>query len=120
MDQRTADHYDHAAAGIAERHRAVALDTWRQQFTEAFPAGCRVLDVGVGSGRDLALLLSLGYDAHGCEPSAGMREQAAKAYPQLAARLQAHALPFTGPHRTRAQPRRQGCHLKARPLSGAQ
>jgi SAM-dependent methyltransferase len=94
MDRQTIEHYDRDAAATAARHRAVALDSWRQQFTDAFPAGCRVLDVGAGSGRDLALLLSLGYDAHGCEPSAGMREEAVRAYPQLAGLLSAHALPF--------------------------
>lgn len=94
MDRQTIDHYDRDAPATAARHRAVDQGAWRTQFTEAFPAGCRVLDVGCGSGRDLALLLALGYDAHGCEPSAGMRAEAVKAYPQLAGRLFAHALPF--------------------------
>jgi SAM-dependent methyltransferase len=94
MDRQTIEHYDHDAAATAARHRAVDQEVWRRQFTEAFSAGCRVFDVGAGSGRDLALLLSLGYDAHGCEPSAGMREEAVRAYPQLAGRLLAHALPF--------------------------
>jgi SAM-dependent methyltransferase len=41
-------------------------------FGTAFASGCRVLDVGAGSGRDLAALLSLGYDAYGAEPMEAM------------------------------------------------
>jgi SAM-dependent methyltransferase len=56
----------------------------------------RVLDVGAGSGRDVALLLAMGCDAYGVEPSAPMRHNAARSHPALAGRLLAAALPDLG------------------------
>lgn len=65
-------------------------------FSVAFPAGARVLDVGAGSGRDLAALLSAGYAAWGVEPSDGLRAAASANYPELAGRVEAGALPGLG------------------------
>ena len=67
---------------------------WRRQFQEAFKAGGRVLDGGAGSGRDLAALVELGFEAFGTEPAAAMREVALKAYPHLAGRIYPHGLPL--------------------------
>ena len=78
----------------AAKYRAVNQGAWRQMFAEAFPAGARILDVGAGSGRDLALLLEMGFDASGTEPVAAMRDEALKAYPQLAGKLFDYGLPL--------------------------
>lgn len=50
--------YESVTSSVA-RHYAVAL-----------PAASRVVDVGAGSGRDLAALLAAGHEAYGVEPSA--------------------------------------------------
>lgn len=94
MDRRTVDFYDKEASERAARYRAVDSSAWKQQFREAFSPGGRVLDVGSGSGRDLALLLSLGFDAYGVEPAAGMREVSVSEYPELRGKIFDHSLPF--------------------------
>ena len=94
MDRQTLDFYDRAAAETAAKHRAANQNAWRRQFQEAFQAGARVLDVGAGSGRDLALLLSMGFDAYGTEPTAGMRTEAIRAFPQLGGRIFSFGLPL--------------------------
>jgi SAM-dependent methyltransferase len=55
-----------------------------------------VLDVGTGSGRDLAALIKAGYDGHGVEPSAGLRLAAIAAHPELRGRLIGGSLPAIG------------------------
>jgi hypothetical protein len=47
-----------------------------RHVVHAFPPRARLLDVGAGSGRDLALLLTQGFDAFGIEPDAELREEA--------------------------------------------
>lgn len=59
----------------------------------AFAPGDRVLDVGAGTGRDVAFLAAEGVDAYGVEPVAEMREAAARTYPAIASRIAAGGLP---------------------------
>lgn len=76
-----AKHYENGSGGISE---------W---FGVAFPKRRRVLDVGAGSGRDLALLLAGGWDAFGVEPSPGLTEEALRRHPELQGRLAQDGLP---------------------------
>lgn len=62
-------------------------------FAVAFPEGARVLDIGSGSGRDLARLLLRGYDAEGVEPIAALRALSVQLHPELDGRLHAGELP---------------------------
>ena len=94
MDPQTLEYYNRNAAATAKRYRSVNPGIWEQQFRDSFPAGGRLLDVGCGSGRDLSLLLSMGYDAHGTEPSEGFRAEAVRTFPQLVGRLLPFALPL--------------------------
>ncbi|OIQ85877.1 hypothetical protein GALL_322700 [mine drainage metagenome] len=48
-----------------------------------------MLDVGCGSGRDLARLRALGYDACGVEPVDALRVEALRRYPELEGRIAA-------------------------------
>lgn len=92
MDPATAKYYQDQAAELAARYNAVASPAARF-FAVAFPQGCRVLDVGAGSGRDLQALLDAGYDAHGVEPSQALRDAAVSAFPALSGRLNPGHLP---------------------------
>ncbi len=65
-------------------------------FEATLAPGARVLDVGAGSGRDMAALLELGFDAFGVEPNAAMRATALRLRPNLAGRLADAALPDLG------------------------
>ena len=58
--------------------------------------GVRVLDVGAGSGRDLAALQQLGFEVFGVEPNAAMRATALRLRPGLAGRLLDASLPDLG------------------------
>lgn len=94
MDSRTLEYYDRHAADVSAGYRGAIPDVHQRRFEDSFERGSRIMDVGAGSGRDLALLLSLGFDAYGMEPSAGMRDEALKAYPELASRILPLGLPL--------------------------
>lgn len=95
MDPRTSDFYTSRATEIAARYESVEC-VMSRYFGIAFPPGSRVLDVGTGSGRDLAALLREGFDAFGVEPNLAMREAALQFHPELAPRLQDASLPQVG------------------------
>jgi SAM-dependent methyltransferase len=84
--------YDHwAATGEEARHSAMS-----RHFASAFAPRARVLDVGCGMGRDLAVLLDMGFDAWGVEPHDAMRARAIERHPRLAGRIATTALPELG------------------------
>ncbi len=94
MDERTLNHYDRNAARVAGHYRATP-SRMTAYFQQAFPRqGLKILDVGAGSGRDMAALLDRGYDVYGIEPSEGMRSEAIGAYPKLKDRLFPFGLPL--------------------------
>jgi protein-L-isoaspartate O-methyltransferase len=62
--------YDDHAEPIAERHESLApekVNAWLETLLPSQPA--LALDVGAGSGRDAAWLLSLGHQVIAVEPS---------------------------------------------------
>lgn len=95
MDAATAQYYAAHAAAVALRYESVASPLARY-FGVAFPTGARVLDVGAGSGRDLAALLAAGYDAWGVEPVEALAAAALAHHPELSGRLVHAALPALG------------------------
>lgn len=94
MDARTRAFYDAYATGLAatEAGRSAMLSTLQATLTP----GAWVLDVGAGSGRDMAALLEQGFEALGVEPNAAMRETALRLRPGLAGRLADASLPDLG------------------------
>jgi SAM-dependent methyltransferase len=95
VDTATAAYYEQHAVDIVERYESVDSPVERY-FAPAFPDGGRVLDVGAGSGRDLARLLHHGYDAYGVEPAQAVRRAAIQRHPELVDRLEAGSLPSIG------------------------
>lgn len=92
MDRRTLRAYEENAAEIARRHAGLPHGI-RRHFALAFRPGDRLLDVGAGSGRDLAWLLRGGHQVYGLEPVAAMREEAVRLHPELDGRLFEGTLP---------------------------
>lgn len=95
MDASTARFYEENAKDIATRYESVGSPV-AKYFPLAFVPGGRVIDIGAGSGRDLAHLLSSGYDAYGVEPTDGLRAAAKVAHPELEDRLERASLPELG------------------------
>lgn len=95
MDLATSEFYRRYAAygGIGAEAPHSAISTF---FERAFKAGGKVLDVGSGSGRDVAVLCEKGFDAYGLEPNESMRAVALQNHSALAARLQPGSLPVSG------------------------
>ena len=87
----TAFYDDWAVNGQESARSAISM-----HFASAFAPGARVLDVGCGTGRDLAVLLEMGFDACGVEPHDAMRARALERHPSLAGRIVAASLPQIG------------------------
>lgn len=92
VDAQTAEFYTRNAQDLVQRYEGVGSPA-APFLPLAFSKGCRVLDIGAGSGRDLSLLLEQGYDAFGVEPSDAMRAEAIARHPELAHRIVPGALP---------------------------
>ena len=92
MDQSTINFYRDNAKQVAERYESVVSDL-SKHFSEAFNTGLKVLDIGCGSGRDLAVLHKLGYDTYGVDPTPQFVELAQDIHPELKNRITQGALP---------------------------
>lgn len=96
MDLATSEFYrQYVDSGAVQAEAPVSAIS--HYFDRAFGPGGKVLDVGAGSGRDMALLQQRGFDVYGVEPNDAMRLFALKNHPGLTGRLQAAAsLPAIG------------------------
>lgn len=95
MDIKTLSYYDTNAGQVTDLYEAA--DSTLLEYANAYlPAGSRVLDVGFGSGRDLATLLQSGHEAYGVEPSSAMVASAILRHPELANRVAVGGLPEMG------------------------
>jgi SAM-dependent methyltransferase len=92
MDQSTLKYYIDNAAQVAERYESVVSDL-SAYFVEAFSKGGKILDIGCGSGRDLAVLHKLGYDCYGLDPTPEFVAIAQKTHPELVGRIELGELP---------------------------
>lgn len=75
--------YDQQAASLAALYEALAPQSVHAELADFVPRqpGLFALDVGAGSGRDAAWLVSLGYEVVAVEPAAGMRAEAIRRHP---------------------------------------
>jgi cyclopropane fatty-acyl-phospholipid synthase-like methyltransferase len=56
MDAQTLQYYARSAETVASRYESI-VNGLAEHFETAFAPGSRVLDLGCGSGRDMALLM---------------------------------------------------------------
>jgi SAM-dependent methyltransferase len=82
MDSETTVYYSQNASKLAEQYASV-IHTLEDCLTSVFARSHKILDVGCGTGRDLAFLLGNGKDAYGVDPS---REMLVAAHQTLGAR----------------------------------
>ena len=75
VDRETLDFYACNASRLAEHYASVEASPLAP-LIEGLEGCRRVLDVGCGTGRDLAILLEAGFDAYGADPSPEMIAQA--------------------------------------------
>ncbi len=87
MDQQTRRYYETRAGETAERFERTDRRLINN-LDESFTPGMRVLDVGSGSGRDCAYLLSKGVDAYGIEPATALYQEELRRHPELDGRIQ--------------------------------
>ena len=92
MDQSTIKYYSENAHQVAQRYESVVSDL-SAHFVDAFRSGGKVLDIGCGSGRDLAVLHKLGYDCYGVDPVLEFVEIAQRIHPELENRIAFGKLP---------------------------
>lgn len=96
MDSQTVNFYRKNAAEVARRYEEVASPI-AGYATRVFPGGGRILDVGCGSGRDLALLVEQGYDAFGVDAAPELVALAQDLHPSLKGRISHGCLPGLSP-----------------------
>jgi ubiquinone/menaquinone biosynthesis C-methylase UbiE/SOS-response transcriptional repressor LexA len=71
LDTKTSTYYSRNAEQLAGKY-ATVLRQYEEHLITAFAKAHKILDVGCGTGRDLAWLLRMGKDAYGVDPSKEM------------------------------------------------
>ena len=82
MDPATLDYYSANANDVAQRYELAQSSLWRH-FATAFAPGGRVLDIGCGSGRDLAELCRQGFKPYGLDGTPEFVHLAQELHPEL-------------------------------------
>ena len=79
-------YYDVHAQQLTEQYESLEAHSVHQWLMDLLPTGInsRALDVGAGSGRDAAWLVSRGFEVWAVEPSEVMRQEAQKRHAEAA------------------------------------
>ena len=92
MDSRTIAYYRANAEEVAKRYES-AQGVLAGRFATAFTPGGKVLDIGLGSGRDMAELMRQGFEPYGIDGTPELITQAQLTHPQLKDRMAFGVLP---------------------------
>ncbi len=92
MDSRTIAYYRANAEEVAKRYES-AQGVLAGRFAAAFAPGGKVLDIGLGSGRDMAELMRQGFEPYGIDGTPELITQAQLTHPQLKDRMALGVLP---------------------------
>ena len=96
LDETTVTYYSKNAETIAARYESVT-SSLSNSFKDAFRPRSKLLDIGCGSGRDLALLASLGHDCFGFDATPEFVALSQSLHPQLLGRILQATLPNFSP-----------------------
>lgn len=96
MDIETINYYSENAPDVAARYESV-VSSLSESFEDAFKSSSKLLDIGCGSGRDLALLVSFGHDCFGLDATPEFVELSQTLHPELKGKIVQGALPDFNP-----------------------
>ncbi len=92
MDAQTVSYYSANAKDVADRYESVQSPLAGYFSTVFSPAG-KILDIGCGSGRDMAELTRQGYSAYGIDATPEFVQLAQELHPELTDRVSQAVLP---------------------------
>jgi 2-polyprenyl-3-methyl-5-hydroxy-6-metoxy-1,4-benzoquinol methylase len=92
MDARTVSFYSANAKDVADRYESVQSPL-AGYFSTVFSPGGKILDIGCGSGRDMAELTRQGYSAYGIDATPEFVQLAQALHPELTGRVSQAVLP---------------------------
>lgn len=92
MDKATINYYSRNAQTVAERYESV-VSSLSVSFEGTFKPKSKLLDIGCGSGRDLALLASLGHECFGVDATPEFVDLSQSLHSELIGRVQHASLP---------------------------
>ena len=92
MDSQTLSYYSANANEVAWRYES-APSSLADRFASAFASGGRILDIGCGSGRDLAELARQGFQPYGMDGTPELVQLAQQFHPELTGRVVQGLLP---------------------------
>lgn len=68
MSSQTQQFYDNHSHDLIERYNSADMSELHQLLAKHIPSNSKIIDIGFGSGRDLAFLQSKGHDIYGIDP----------------------------------------------------
>ncbi|MHA1207593.1 MAG: class I SAM-dependent methyltransferase [Candidatus Hodarchaeales archaeon] len=83
MENSTLKYYEKNSREITEKYENLDMKNLHQKLTEVFSKKDNLLELGCGSGRDAAYLISHGYDVIISDGSQTMLNEAIKLHPEL-------------------------------------
>ncbi len=92
MDAQTVSYYSANAKDVADRYESVQSPL-AGYFSTVFSPGGTILDIGCGSGRDMAELIRQGYSAYGIDATPEFVQLAQELHPELTDRVGQAVLP---------------------------
>ena len=94
MDESTVHLYDAKASDLAAEYESADMSDAHRILMRHLPERGRILEIGGGSGRDAAFLLSKGFDITAVDASEKMLAAARQCHPELGNRLAKAAFPL--------------------------
>ena len=94
----TLKYYDHNARPVARRYESMDFRSAIDRLARMVGEDARVLELGCGSGRDAAYLLSLGAHVEATDGSKAMLDEATALHPELLGRTGQLVLPCVLPY----------------------
>ena len=92
MDAQTLGYYAQNAPDVLSRYESVT-NSLLATLESGFQKGGKVLDIGCGSGRDLAAMAKMGFDCYGVDPTDPFVQASQALHPELQGRITIGGLP---------------------------